>query len=168
MSNLVSIEEEEVVQALGVLEEAGILLSLTEVEDDSDSGVYAFSDAGELIADGLLHAVSKVALRVSKFVGEGEVGHEALLFVRDPNYLWLFDVAGKEGVIANLDRQAWGELSKQLFCPQVVLVDDLQTSETLLEGADLQEMDELRGAATVMQSDLNVQVERCPNEGLFY
>lgn len=155
-----SIRDEEVVQALGVLEDAGVVLSLTDEEVESDHELFAFSDAGELIADGLLHAASKVTLRVSGLLGKGELGHEALLLVRDPNYLWLFDVAGQEGVIASLDRQAWDELSGQLFYPH--LREEAHVQADYTEREVIQEKDDIRGAATVMQSDLNVQVDRCP------
>ena len=159
---LASIEEEEVVQALRVLEDAGVLLSLADVEAGSDPGFFVFSDAGELIADGLLHAASKVGMRVSRLIADGEVGHEALLVVRDPNYLWLFDVAGQEGVIASLDRQAWKDLSRQIFHPKFDLVDQIQIRADSPAEKDVQEKDEIRSAATVMQSDLEIQVVRCP------
>jgi hypothetical protein len=159
---IASIKEEEVVQALGVLEDAGVVLSLSDDEASSNPRLFAFSDAGELIADGLLHTASKVALRISRIVGEGEVGHEALLFVRDPNYLWLFDIAGQEGVVASLDCQSWDELSGQLFYPQQDLLEEVHVEAGQAEGEDIQEKDDIHGVATVMQSDLNVQVERCP------
>jgi len=157
---MASIEDAEVVQALRDLEDAGVILSLADGE--SDPACFAFSDAGELIADGLLHAASKIALRVSRLIAEGEAGHEALLWVRDPNFLWLFDVAGQEGVIASLDRQAWKDLLSQILNPQLDLVDENQAQAGSQEEQDLRDDNEMHAAATIMQSDLELQLARCP------
>jgi hypothetical protein len=161
-----SIRDEEAQQAFEVLEEAGVLLSLSEEGGEpSDPAFYALSDAGELIADGLLQAASKVGMRVSRLVDESEVGHEALLFVRDPNYLWLFDVAGREGTIASLDAEIWGDLMQQVLNPVAFPVDHIAAQKDTVKEKDSMEEADFRRAATVMQSDLVSQPVNCPKCG---
>jgi hypothetical protein len=155
--SLASITEEEVVEGFNVLDEAGLILSLADEDPTAYPDLYSFSASGELIANGLMHAASKVALRITRQLGEGEVGHEAFLFIRDPNYLWLFDVAGQEGVVASLDRQAWGELISQILHPP------LHVDHSVDRAAPSKE--DIHEAATVMRSDLHVQVGSCPECG---
>jgi hypothetical protein len=155
--SVASITEAEIIEGFKILDEAGLILSLTEEDSTAPPDLYSFSNAGELIADGLMHAASKVALRVSRLIGEGEVGHEAFLFIRDPNYLWLFDVAGQEGVVASLDRQCWGELSSQILHPP------LHGDHS--EDAAAPSKEDIHEAATVMRSELHVRVASCPKCG---
>jgi hypothetical protein len=159
---LQSIQEKEVLQAFEVLEEAGVLLSLVDEVESSNLAFYTLSDAGALIADGLLHEASKVAMCVSRMVGESEIGHEALLFVRDSNYLWLFDVSGREGTIASLDAEIWSELVQQLLHPETVPLGNIEAGVEPTTEEKVVEDTGFRSAATVMQSELDPQVLRCP------
>jgi hypothetical protein len=163
---LQSIQAEEVQQAFEILEEAGVLLGLSDESENSEAFSYALSDAGELIADGLLHSASKVGMRVSRLLDESNVGHEALLFVRDSNYLWLFDVAGREGSIASLDAEIWDDLMQQMLNPVAFLADHIGVKMNTVTQEGFGEDVDFRKAATVMQSDLVPQVLNCPNCGV--
>jgi len=60
------------------------------------------ANAGKVIADGVLHDVSKVVLGVTDQQGEGKFGRDILLLVRSSFHLFMFAMAGPAGAIAAL------------------------------------------------------------------
>lgn len=108
-----SFTEEEVISALKELTDSGLLIE--DQEDEQVLTLYSMTATGYLITDGFLHDVSKAALSVSALVDNGEIGHEAILFLRDTNYLWLIDIAGNGGAIANINSASFDELMLKIM-----------------------------------------------------
>jgi len=82
--------------------------------------VFELAGPGVRICDALLHEVGKVALGISAFRDDGEIGHEVMLLVRSGFDLFLFDFAGQKGAIASLGAHGLDELMKQAFLPASV------------------------------------------------
>jgi len=110
-----SFTEEEVISALKELTDNGLLME--DREEEQALTLYSMTAAGYLITDGFLHDVSKAALAVSALADNGEIGHEALLFLRDTNYLWLIDISGNQGAIANINSASFDELMLKIMAP---------------------------------------------------
>jgi predicted nucleic acid-binding Zn ribbon protein len=98
-----------------------VKLELVEVCDDKGL-VFELSEAGNLIADGVLHEVSKAALCVSQYRSDGVLGHDAILLVRSFFYLFLFEMAGPTGVLATLDDEG-----ADLFLAKTMEIPDDET-----------------------------------------
>jgi hypothetical protein len=110
------------VQLEDVIEGLNELLKVGLVEACDEKGqVYELSPAGLMVADGVLHEVSKVALCVSQYRPDGVVGHDAVLQVRSAFYLFLFELAGEAGVLATLDEEG-----ADLFLEKTMETPDLE------------------------------------------
>lgn len=100
-----------------------VKLDLVEVCDDTGN-VFELSPAGEMVADSLLHDVSKVAMCVSQCREDGVIGHDVALLVRSSFYLILFELSGEAGVIAALDaEEAEQFLKKTLEVPSTGMIN---------------------------------------------
>lgn len=95
-----SLTDQEVATALGELLRAGWI----EAASEGRSARYELSTGGKVIADSVLHEVSKVALGVTEPQADGQLGRDIVLLVRSTYYLFLFAMAGQAGAIAALDQ----------------------------------------------------------------
>ena len=86
---------------------------IDQVDEKGEVQVYELAGPGVRICDALLHEVGKVALGISAFRDDGEIGHEVMLLVRSGFDLFLFDLAGQQGAIASLGASSLDELMKQ-------------------------------------------------------
>ena len=112
-----SLNEAAVTAALEELCQAG-LLGKNEAEDNKPELVlYSLTGGAETISDSLLHDVSKAALSVSSPVGDGAVGHEAMLLVRGASYLWLFGLGARQGLVASIDTAQFSEVLQKFLAP---------------------------------------------------
>ena len=91
-----------------------------QVDESGELQIFELAGPGVRICDALLHEVGKVALGISAFRDDGEVGHEVMLLVRSGFDLFLFDLAGQQGAIASLGAHGLDELMKQAFRPAAV------------------------------------------------
>jgi len=91
------------------------------VDETAQLRVYELAGPGVRICDGLLHEVAKVALGISAFRDDGEIGHEVMLLVRSGFDLFLFDLAGQQGAIASLGASSLDELMKGALRPPSAL-----------------------------------------------
>ena len=91
-----SLTEAEVAAAIGETERAGLVEKVSE----GSTPRYELTEAGKIVADGVLHDVSKVAIGVTDQQGDGRFGRDILLLVRSSFHLFLFAMAGQDGVIA--------------------------------------------------------------------
>ncbi len=101
--------EAAVSAALGELAQAG----LVEMASEGSMPRYELTGTGKVIADGVLHDVSKVVLGVTDQQGPGKFGRDIMLLVRSSFNLFLFAMAGQNGAIAAL---ASDELAAALYC----------------------------------------------------
>lgn len=98
-------------------------LVAAELVEPAAEGMFILSELGEAAAEAVFHEVSKVGLRLSESLPDGIIGHDALLFVRSPFRLMLFEVDGGSGAIAALDSEQWHELVDRLLeAPQPAAV----------------------------------------------
>ncbi|MBN9661080.1 MAG: DUF4339 domain-containing protein [Acidobacteria bacterium] len=95
-----SLTSQEVDAALGELQRAG----LVEAASEGRVARFELSTGGKVIADSVLHEVSKVALGVTEPQAGGQLGRDIVLLVRSTYYLFLFAMAGQAGAIAALDQ----------------------------------------------------------------
>ncbi|QOY91334.1 GYF domain-containing protein [Paludibaculum fermentans] len=95
-----SLTDHEVASALGELMRAG----LVETAAESRIPRYELTTGGKVLADGVLHEVSKVALGVTEPQADGQLGRDIVLLVRSTYHLFLFAMAGQTGAIAALDQ----------------------------------------------------------------
>jgi hypothetical protein len=112
-----SVQLEDVTGGLKELEK----LELVEACDETGQ-LFALTEAGLLVADGVLHEVSKVALCLSQYRADGILGHDAVLLVRSSFYLFLIELAGEAGVVATLDDE-----STDLFLSKTMEAPDAET-----------------------------------------
>lgn len=91
------------VQDVGAAIDELILAGLVDQVDESgELHIYELAGPGLRVCDALQHDVAKLALRVSAFRDDGEIGHEVMLLVRSGFDLFLFDLAGEQGTVASL------------------------------------------------------------------
>lgn len=91
-----------------------------QVDESGELQVFELAGPGVRICDALLHEVGKVALGMSAFRDDGEIGHEVMLLVRSGFDLFLFDFAGQQGAIASLGANGLDELLKHAMRPASV------------------------------------------------
>jgi len=99
-----------------------VKLELVEAVDDQGR-IFELSDSGRMVADGILHEVSKAALCVTQCREDGVIGHDAALLVRASFYLFLFEISGEAGALAALDAEETDEYLKKTFevpTPEIV------------------------------------------------
>jgi len=96
------------------LEEKELIIRL---EETGDLEFYELSEVGEMVADGLWHEVSKAALGVTTKRSDGALGHEVVFLARSSFNLFLFDLAGREGVIATLGSADLENILGQVLAP---------------------------------------------------
>jgi len=107
-----ALSPEDVARAIEEL----ILVGLVDSVDETGVvQVYELAEAGVRIADSIVHEVSKVALGISAFREDDEIGHEVMLLVRSSFDLFLFDLAGQQGVVASLSAEALNQLMKHVL-----------------------------------------------------
>lgn len=75
---------------------------IDQVDETGELPIYELAGPGIRICDALQHDVAKLALRISAFRDDGEIGHEVMLLVRSGFDLFLFDLAGEQGSLASL------------------------------------------------------------------
>lgn len=112
-----TLASEDISKALDELTEAGILIKIDQDKDEAGGVLYSLAEGAEIVNEGLLHNVSKVAIAISGQGEDNQIGHETLFFVRDPRFLWLFDFAGDTGALASLDTESFNELIERVFTP---------------------------------------------------
>jgi hypothetical protein len=118
-------------QDVGAAIDELILAGLVDqVDETGELHIYELAGPGLRISDALQHDVAKLALRVSAFRDDGEIGHEVMLLVRSGFDLFLFDLAGEQGAIASLVPATLDVLiSHALRHPTVVPVEAAGTVE---------------------------------------
>ena len=122
------VSKEEAIQAIGELEEAGWLLRLDDDDDESKIPLFMLSGLGENIANSFLHHISVCVLCLTRLREDGKPGQEAFLLIRDPSFLWLVDISGKESLIANMTLQEWNIFSTRILMPGEDLPIAVQTA----------------------------------------
>jgi hypothetical protein len=115
---LASYSDASVATGLRALTKAGLVEPLTNdiVREVRSDQLYQLTTAGEVIADTVLHDVSKVAFSVSECLPDG-VGQDVVLFVRGGLRLMLFLLSGTNGAVAALDADALNTLLDAWFEP---------------------------------------------------
>ena len=91
----------------------GGVIDLTEAKGNTPL-VVALSGLGELIANSLLHDVSKAAVTATGRVDSG-AETETLLMVRSPRDLWLFSIAPEAGAVADLTHESLAALVRAML-----------------------------------------------------
>lgn len=102
--------EKELADSLEYLAKTGLLKR----DEDVGGDIYTLGIEGRSIAVSFLESGVRMAMEVSAPTSSG-VGHEALLFVRGLNALWLFDLSGSKGAVAGLNGSACGDIIKSFF-----------------------------------------------------
>jgi predicted RNA-binding Zn-ribbon protein involved in translation (DUF1610 family) len=111
------VQLEDVIEGLNELQK----VELVEVCDEKGL-IYELSEAGYMVADGVLHEVSKAALCMTQCRPDGIMGHDVVLLIRSPYYLFLFELAGEAGVLATLDAEG-----ADLFLAKTMEIPDAET-----------------------------------------
>ena len=143
-----NVQIEEVHEGLGELVKCGL------VEAIDDKGLlYELTVEGDLVADGVVHEVSKVALCVTQCRPDGVIGHDAALLVRSSFYLFLFELAGEAGVLATLSEEgADGFLAKTMEVPDAEVVASARPPEPAAPiEPEVKPVEELAEQATLLK-----------------
>jgi DNA-binding HxlR family transcriptional regulator len=111
---LQEINQNEVTAGLDELCQAGLLLKI-EGENKKEETLYSLTLNGEILAWDFLRSISKVAMRVSRLLNGKRVGHEALLLLRSERRLWLVDMGGNQGMIADLSPDKFQQVLLEFF-----------------------------------------------------
>lgn len=104
------LSEKELADSLQYLTETGLLIS----DGGDGAAIYTLSTEGKVIAGSFLESWKRIAIRISAPAGSG-VGHEAVLFVRSQDTLWLFDLSGNKGAVSDLSADACSDIIQALF-----------------------------------------------------
>ncbi len=104
------LKDGEIGAALDQLADLGLLVKHEPDEGDDGPVVFGLGEDGELLCGGLLDNVSKVGVLVAEPGNDGMPAYEFFLLIRDARYVWLFDVAGREGYVASVGTGTVGEL----------------------------------------------------------
>jgi hypothetical protein len=106
--------EDDLSSSLAYLARAGLLTG-----DDgagSNEEIYTLSTESQAIAGSFISGGPRVAMTDSAPVSGG-IGHEALLFARDSDALWVFDLSGNKGAVAGISPEAFHKLINIFFMP---------------------------------------------------
>ncbi len=95
-----NVQLEEVTEGLDEL----VQRELVEAIDDKGL-LYELTPEGGLVADSVVHEVSKAALCATQCRPDGVIGHDAALLVRGSFYLFLFELAGEAGMLASVNEE---------------------------------------------------------------
>lgn len=107
---LTSISKEDVQTTLAELAKAGLLEAV-----DEKGALYQLTGSGQFAADAVFHNLSRAAICFSQLLPDGQAGYEAVLFLRGPAGLFLYDISGAEGVALTLTQPALEEMLENLF-----------------------------------------------------
>jgi hypothetical protein len=80
---------------------------------DEKSERYDLADAGNLICDGVLHDVGKVALGVFECRPGGRLGLDVNLWIRGAFQLFFFAISGQEGAVCTVNRTEFEQLLRR-------------------------------------------------------
>lgn len=124
--------------------EAGLImlaeLDLLKMDGDKENGeipLYILGEELKIISDGLLNNVGKAALSILNLTEEGSLAAEAIFFARDPWHLWLAQISGKNGIIANVNQETFDNIIHILtLLPDKPLKADLQATPVKVSGTD--------------------------------
>lgn len=94
---------------------AGFVEKIEAEQNEPGPAVYALTDAAQIVSEALIHHSSKVALTISAPRSDKQIGHETYLFVRDTNFLFLFDITGSQGVLTGLGAGSCDTLLNKIF-----------------------------------------------------
>lgn len=104
-----ALSPDDVERAIDELLTAGLVEN---ADGEGKIAVYELTGMALRISDELLHDVSKVALGISTFREDGQIGHEVMLLVRSSFNLFLFDLAGQDGAVVSLSADELDALMK--------------------------------------------------------
>jgi pSer/pThr/pTyr-binding forkhead associated (FHA) protein len=147
-----NLQLEEVNEGLGELGQRGLVEAI-----DEKGLVFELTAEGSLVADGVVHEVSKAALCVTQCRPDGVIGHDAALLVRSSFYLFLFELAGEAGVLATLTEDgADGFLARTMEAPDAEVVAAAARPPELAEAGEpskkaTQPVKELAEQATMLK-----------------
>jgi hypothetical protein len=85
-------------------------LDLLKIDGDNETGetpLYILGGELELISDSLLNSIGKAALTISNINENGNLAAEAVFFARDDRHLWLTQISGNKGAVANIDQETF-------------------------------------------------------------
>lgn len=106
--------EQNVIEGLQELIQEGLVQPL---DDTVPATLYALTAEGRVVADAVLHDVSKLLLTFSDAMEEGETGHDVMFFVRGSLSLFLFMMSGENGVITGMDGEQLNTFLVEVFIP---------------------------------------------------
>lgn len=103
-----SLTPAEVAAALDELAGTGVIEAVS-------TNRYEMSGAGQVMADGILHDVSKLALGVTAPGPDGQLGRDVVLLIRGGFHLFLFALAGQEAVMAAVNIEELDEVLHRML-----------------------------------------------------
>lgn len=91
----------------------------------SQEGSWQLTPTGYRVFLATHHHLTKVGLRVTELNDDGLKGHEGIFLIRSMQDLFLFDLAGKEAVIASVDMGGMETLVRDILAIDEVAADAL-------------------------------------------
>jgi hypothetical protein len=117
-----------------------VALELLKIDGDKETGetpLYTIGGELEFISDGLLNSIGKVALTISNINENGKLAAEAVFFARDDRHLWLTQISGNKGAVANIDQETFENIIHILtLLPEKPVQADLQAASFKTSEAD--------------------------------
>ncbi|MBM3250473.1 MAG: zinc ribbon domain-containing protein [Candidatus Omnitrophica bacterium] len=126
---------EKIQSAMDELEKTGFILSTPPEAGETGPAVYTLTDAALIVNHAMATNISKIAVTVSSPRPDKQTAYETLLFVRDANYLILFDITGEIGIVTTLDMQGFDKVMDSIFKPTLApeAQEAIQAMEPMLE-----------------------------------
>ncbi len=151
--------EQNVIDGLQELIQTGLVQAL---DDTVPATLYALTTQGKVVADTVLHDVSKLLLTFSDAMEEGETGHDVMFFVRGSFGLFLFMMSGESGVITGMDGEQLKSFLEEIFIPPP---EEAAAALNLTQTADAQPTSEETTDTTSVIEPLKTQQEYAPRSG---
>lgn len=151
--------EQNVIDGLQELIQTGLVQAL---DDTVPATLYALTTEGKVIADTVLHDVSKLLLTFSDAMEEGETGHDVMFFVRGSLGLFLFMMSGEVGVITGMEGEQLKSFLEEIFIPPP---KEAVAALSLTQTADTQSTSEETTDTTSVIGPLKTQQEYTPRPG---
>jgi hypothetical protein len=107
--------DEELAAALHELEALDLIVANRDEGPDRQADLYTLANEGVMLAEGFLNNAGKVALTMTVLNSAGEAGHEAVLLIRDPFYLWLINLSGSMAAVSTISEGDLAALIEGLF-----------------------------------------------------
>lgn len=124
-----SIEEGVIEETLEELVKEGFINKDTSNYEETGLNFYLLADLGEVLVNDIFHDISKVAMTIGGTGTNNGPAYETIYFIRSAKRLWMFNLYGKEGIIASVGSFGAAEVLNKIFMEADSFISEKEVME---------------------------------------